>query len=45
MARTAGLRNRLIRVYDEIDDAQIHALLPSGLTDVDAFAAAIARLG
>jgi uncharacterized protein YutE (UPF0331/DUF86 family) len=40
----AGLRNRLVHVYDEIDDRRVHDALSSGLHDLDAFAAAIARL-
>ncbi len=40
----AGLRNRLVHVYDEIDDRRVHDALATGLSDLDAFAAAIARL-
>ncbi|MGH3995944.1 MAG: HepT-like ribonuclease domain-containing protein [Pseudonocardiaceae bacterium] len=40
----AGLRNRLVHVYDEIDDARVHEALTTGLPDLDAFAAAVARL-
>ncbi len=40
----AGLRNRLVHVYDEIDDRRVHDALGSGLHDLDAFATAIARL-
>ena len=40
----AGLRNRLVHVYDEIDDRRVHDALGTGLPDLDAFAAAIARL-
>ena len=40
----AGLRNRLVHVYDEIDDVRVHAALAIGLPDLDAFATAVARL-
>ncbi|MEO7195415.1 MAG: HepT-like ribonuclease domain-containing protein [Pseudonocardiaceae bacterium] len=40
----AGLRNRLVHVYDEIDDARVHEALATGLPDLDAFATAVARL-
>ncbi|MGH3974136.1 MAG: type VII toxin-antitoxin system HepT family RNase toxin [Pseudonocardiaceae bacterium] len=40
----AGLRNRLVHVYDDIDDARVHEALATGLPDLDAFAAALARL-
>lgn len=40
----AGLRNRLVHVYDEIDDTRVHELLAAGLPDLDAFATALARL-
>lgn len=40
----AGLRNRLVHVYEEIDDAIVHAALDSGLDDLDAFAASVAQL-
>lgn len=40
----AGLRNRLVHVYDTVDDARVHQLLAAGLPDLDAFAKAIARL-
>lgn len=39
-----GLRNRLVHVYDEIDDVLVHQLLLAGLPDLDDFAVAIARL-
>lgn len=39
----AGLRNRLVHVYEEIDDAIVHAALDAGLADLDAFAMAVAR--
>lgn len=40
----AGLRNRLVHVYDEIDDVRVHEALTAGLADLDAFATAVARL-
>ncbi len=40
----AGLRNRLVHVYDEIDDARVHQALATGLPDFDAFATSLARL-
>jgi uncharacterized protein YutE (UPF0331/DUF86 family) len=40
----AGLRNRLVYVYDEIDDTRVHELLAAGLPDLDAFATASATL-
>lgn len=40
----AGLRNRLVYVYDEIDDVRVHQALATGLPDLDAFATAVARL-
>lgn len=40
----AGLRHRLVQVYDAIDDARVHAAMSTGLPDLAAFAAAIAAL-
>jgi len=40
----AGLRHRLVHVYDEIDDARVHTALATGPPDLDAFATAVARL-
>ncbi|MGH3869055.1 MAG: DUF86 domain-containing protein [Pseudonocardiaceae bacterium] len=40
----AGLLNRLVHVYDEIDDTRVHASLAAGLPDLDAFATALAKL-
>lgn len=40
----AGLRNRLVHVYDAIDDARVHAALATGLADVEDFARAIAAM-
>ncbi len=40
----AGLRNRLVHLYDEIDDDRVRAALPAGLSDFDAFSRAVAGL-
>ncbi len=40
----AGLRNRLVHVYADIDDVLVHDSLTAGLADIDAFAVAVARL-
>jgi uncharacterized protein YutE (UPF0331/DUF86 family) len=40
----AGLRNRLVHLYDDIDDRKVYAALPEGLADFDAFARSVARL-
>lgn len=40
----AGMRNRLVHVYDEIDDLRVRQALDEGLDDIDAFAAALARI-
>ncbi|MDN5930892.1 MAG: DUF86 domain-containing protein, partial [Pseudonocardia sp.] len=39
----AGLRNRLVHVYDRIDDERVHAALAEGLADIDSFAVAVTR--
>lgn len=39
-----GLRNRLVHVYDDIDDLLVRAALPTGLADLDAFARVVAAL-
>ncbi|MGI8659819.1 MAG: DUF86 domain-containing protein [Thermoleophilaceae bacterium] len=44
MRALAGLRNRLVHVYDAVDDAIVHASLPEGLADLDEFSRAVARL-
>ncbi|MPZ89142.1 MAG: DUF86 domain-containing protein [Nitriliruptorales bacterium] len=38
----AGLRNRLVHLYDSVDDRSLHQALGSGLDDLDGFARAIA---
>lgn len=40
----AGLRNRLVHVYDRVDDERVHAALADGLDDIDRFVAAVAGL-
>jgi uncharacterized protein YutE (UPF0331/DUF86 family) len=40
----AGLRNRLVHLYDDVDDALVHQALQAGLTEIDAYAAAVAAL-
>lgn len=40
----AGLRNRLVHLYDDVDDSLVHEALRDGLTDLRAFARAIAAL-
>ena len=39
-----GLRNRLVHLYEEIDDALVFRSVPESLDDLDAFARAVARL-
>jgi uncharacterized protein YutE (UPF0331/DUF86 family) len=40
----AGLRNRLVHLYDDVDDRLVHEFLQDRLTDLEAFAATVARL-
>jgi uncharacterized protein YutE (UPF0331/DUF86 family) len=40
----AGLRNRLVHLYEDVDDSLVYRALDSGLSDLDAFGQAIARL-
>lgn len=40
----AGLRNRLVHLYEEVDDSLVRRALPEGLRDFDAFGQAIARV-
>lgn len=44
MRALAGLRNRLVHVYEDVDDRIVHASLPEGLDDLSRFARAMARL-
>lgn len=37
-----GLRNRLVHLYEEVDDALVHQAIREGLGDLDAFARAVA---
>lgn len=43
MQTLAGLRNRLVHLYDEVDDRLVHHALVDGLADLDAFAVALAN--
>lgn len=43
MRDLAGLRNRLVHVYEEVDDAIVHEALPEGIDDLGRFAQAVAR--
>jgi uncharacterized protein YutE (UPF0331/DUF86 family) len=40
----AGLRNRLVHLYDDVDDGLVHEALQDGLDDLHAFARAVAAL-
>lgn len=40
----AGLRNRLVHLYDDIDDRIVHRALADGIEDLERFAAVIAAL-
>jgi uncharacterized protein YutE (UPF0331/DUF86 family) len=42
MRDLAGLRNRLVHIYEEIDDSIVHESLNDGLEDLGAYAQAIA---
>lgn len=44
MRQLAGLRNRLVHIYEQIDDAIVHASLREAVADLSRFAQAIARL-
>lgn len=44
MQALAGLRNRLVHLYDEVDDDLVHEALREGLDDLDGFARAVASL-
>lgn len=44
MRALAGLRNRLVHVYEEVDDRIVHESLSEGLNDLSSFSRAIARL-
>jgi uncharacterized protein YutE (UPF0331/DUF86 family) len=44
MRRLAGLRNRLVHIYEEIDDRIVHESLAEGLQDLSLYARAVARL-
>lgn len=38
-----GLRNRLVHLYEEVDDGLVHRAIREGLDDLDAFARTVAR--
>jgi uncharacterized protein YutE (UPF0331/DUF86 family) len=40
----SGLRNRLVHLYEDVDDRLVHAALEEGLADLDAYARAVAAL-
>jgi len=40
----AGLRNRLVHLYQDVDDTLVHRALPEGLRDLGDFVQTIARL-
>lgn len=44
MRDLAGLRNRLVHVYGEIDDGRVYDYVSDDLDDLDAFARSIAAL-
>ena len=44
MRALAGLRNRLVHVYEEVDDRLVHESLREGLQDLSDFSRATARL-
>ncbi len=40
----AGLRNRLVHLYEDVDDVLVHRAIDSGLADLEGFARAVAVL-
>jgi uncharacterized protein YutE (UPF0331/DUF86 family) len=44
MRALAGLRNRLVHIYEQVDDRIVHESLAEGLDDLSAFAQATADL-
>lgn len=38
-----GLRNRLVHLYEEVDDGLVHQAIRQGLDDLDAFARSVAE--
>ena len=44
MRALAGLRNRLVHVYERVDDRIVHDSLQAGLEDLSKYAQAMARL-
>jgi uncharacterized protein YutE (UPF0331/DUF86 family) len=43
MRDLAGLRNRLVHLYEDVDDRIVHEALPEGIADLSRFAQAVAR--
>lgn len=43
LADAAGLRNRLVHEYDDLDDARVHASIASAVALLPQFAAAVER--
>lgn len=43
LAAAAGLRNRLVHEYDDLDDARVHASIASAVALLPQFAAAVER--
>ncbi len=44
MRALAGLRNRLVHVYEAVDDRIVHESLDEGLRDLSSFSQAVAKL-
>jgi uncharacterized protein YutE (UPF0331/DUF86 family) len=44
MRALAGLRNRLVHIYAEVDDRIVRESLPEGLQELSDFSQAMARL-
>ncbi len=44
MRALAGLRNRLVHLYEEVDDRIVHESLREGLDDLSSFSQAVAKL-
>jgi len=44
MRALAGLRNRLVHVYEDVDDRIVHQSLGEGLEDLSNFSRAVAKL-
>jgi uncharacterized protein YutE (UPF0331/DUF86 family) len=44
MRALAGLRDRLVHLYDDVDDGLVHEALGAGLDDLRHFSRAVAAL-